>query len=92
MDNGSPTTGSIYNEFDSLIGRDEAWLKDRNSKVLGCDDSQVQARIVQRVVNFATEAYTVQSVRAISPFIVTRGDQKIAARRLIRIRQVKKGG
>ncbi len=55
------TTGKIYIDYDRIIKRVETWIEARNPCITGCNDNQVKARIVQRVVELSYEEYTQQA-------------------------------
>jgi len=61
---GRFTTGRVYRDHDDLIKKVEHWLARKSPSILGCENSHVKARIIQRIVEKTSEEYTRQfSVR-----------------------------
>jgi polysaccharide biosynthesis PFTS motif protein len=61
---GRFTTGRVYRDHDDLIKKVEHWLANKSPSILGCENSHVKARIIQRIVEKTSEEYTKQfSVR-----------------------------
>ena len=54
------TTGQTYLAFDGLIRLVETWVESSHTRVDGCDPSQVQRRIVQRIVQETAADFTKQ--------------------------------
>ena len=52
------TTGSIYSDFDILVTQIEKWVIQLSPKLDKCDESEVRARIAQRIVDVISESYT----------------------------------
>jgi len=76
MSNLIPTTGKIYNDFDSLIKRTELWLSRKKIVIKNCEDSQVRARMVQKIVMLATDSYAAVSKGQCPPptrFLILNG-------------------
>lgn len=63
MKSSQLTTGKIYTDYDELIKRVEEWVDLKNPRIVGCEDSHVKARIVQRVVEVTNEEYTQHSIK-----------------------------
>ena len=59
------TTGRVYAEYERLIQSVEKWISSANPQVVGCEDLQVRARIVQRVVELTLDEYVGQMLRGI---------------------------
>jgi hypothetical protein len=55
-------TGQIYRDFDAFVRRAAARLAERRTEVPGCDPDAVRARLAQRVVEVAGDAFTRRSL------------------------------
>jgi hypothetical protein len=55
-----PTTARIYEDYDRIVGRVEAWVARCDPRVANCDDVHVRARIVQRIVDLTSDGYAGQ--------------------------------
>jgi hypothetical protein len=53
----TPTTGELYADYDRLIRKVEQHLQSSHPRFPGCDDAQVAARIVQRIVEISSDPY-----------------------------------
>jgi hypothetical protein len=53
----TPTTGELYADYDRLIRKVEQRLQSSRPCFPGCDDAQVAARIVQRIVEISSDQY-----------------------------------
>jgi hypothetical protein len=58
MNNQEITTGSVYNQYDRIIRCVERWVASVNPRIVGCEDAQTRARIVQRIVEKTSDGYT----------------------------------
>ncbi len=54
------TTGKVYADYDRVVQRVEAWIESQNPTIPGCDNLEVRARLVQRVVELTGEDYVKQ--------------------------------
>jgi len=54
----APTPGEVYAEYEQVIQRVERWVESQSPVVAGCENSQVVARIVQRVVQVTNSEFT----------------------------------
>lgn len=59
------TTGQIYRDFNQIIKRVEGWIAKKNLRILGCDTTQVKARIVQRIVELSYGDYARKAINAV---------------------------
>jgi hypothetical protein len=52
------STGEVYNQFDQIIKKIEQWIQVENLVVWSCHDNLIRSRIIQRVVELGSDAYT----------------------------------
>lgn len=57
MNSSEVTTGRVYIGYDRVVQRVEAWVAKKNPHIHFCNDDEVRARIVQRVVELSSDAY-----------------------------------
>jgi len=55
-------SGNFYVDYDCLIRNVEKWVDRINPKIIGCEDSQVRARIVQRILELTGDEFSDQLV------------------------------
>lgn len=54
------TTGKGYRDYDCIVKHVEDWISNKNTSISGCDDNQVKARIIQRIVEISNAEYAQQ--------------------------------
>lgn len=57
-----PTTGDIYRNYDHIIRRVEAWIDQQGPHIPGCENDQIKARLVQRIVELSADAYAQRAI------------------------------
>lgn len=57
MNSSEVTTGRVYIDYDRVVQRVEGWLASKNPQIRYCEDDEVRARIVQRVVELSCDTF-----------------------------------
>jgi hypothetical protein len=52
------STGEVYNQFDQIVKKIEQWIQLDNSISTLCNNSSIKSRLIQKIVELASDAYT----------------------------------